>query len=57
MAKVKNNKNSKTNKDKKEKKSKKKLSSGNIVRTIAIWIMLIAMIASLFAYAFSVIFS
>jgi len=42
-------------KDKEEKKKKnKKKKAGEVIRKIAVWLMLIAMVASLFAYAFSV---
>ena len=40
-----------------KKKKKKKISKGEIVKKVAIWIMLIAMVASLFTYAFSALFA
>lgn len=38
----------------KEIKKKKKTKGSDILKKLAVWLMLIAMVASLFAYAFSV---
>ena len=40
-----------------DKKKKKKITTGSIIKKVAIWLMLIAMVGSLFTYAISAIFT